>query len=129
GVRTHSITAVYAGNTTFIGSTSTAISVTVSRASTTTTLASTPNPSSGGQAVTFTATVTPAYGGSPTAPVTFIDGITTLGSVGVNATTHQATLVISTLAAGTHNVVANFVGGLDSAPSSSATVSQTVNPE
>jgi Bacterial Ig-like domain (group 3) len=129
GVRTHSITAVYAGNTTFIGSTSTAISVTVSRASTTTTLASTPNPSSGGQAVTFTATVTPAYGGSPTAPVTFIDGITTLGSVGVNATTHQATLVISTLAAGTHNVVANFVGGLDSAPSSSAAVAQTVNPE
>ncbi len=129
GVRTHTITAVYAGNTTFIGSSSTAISVTVTRASTTTTLASTPNPSSGGQAVTFTATVTPAYGGSPTAPVTFIDGSTTLGSVGVNATTHQATLVISTLAAGTHNVVANFVGGLDSAPSSSAAVTQTVNPE
>jgi hypothetical protein len=128
GVRTHSITAVYAGNTTFIGSSSTAISVTVSLASTTTTLASTPNPSSGGQAVTFTATVTPAYGGSPTAPVTFIDGSTTLGSVGVNATTHQATLVVSTLGAGTHNVVANFVGGLNSAPSSSAAVTQTVNP-
>ena len=64
-----------------------------------------------------------------TAPVTFIDGSTTLGSVGVNATTHQATLVVSTLGAGTHNVVANFVGGLNSAPSSSAAVDQKVNPE
>jgi hypothetical protein len=47
----------------------------------------------------------------------------------VNATTHQATLVVSTLGAGTHNVVANFVGGLNSAPSSSAAVDQKVNPE
>jgi len=126
-VGNHSITAVYNGNAGFNSSSSSAAGVTVTAASTTTTLASTPNPANGGQAVTLTATVTGAYGGATTAPVTFLDGSTVLGSAAVNGTTHQSTLTVSTLAAGTHNLAANFLGGTNFAPSSSSVLSQTVN--
>ncbi len=124
---THSLTAVYAGATNFIGSTSAAVTETVSKAATTTSLISTPNPSSSGQAVTFTATVLGANGGSPTAGVRFTDGATILGTVGVNATTHQATLVVSTLTTGTHNVTATFLGGGNFTASTSSVVAQVVN--
>ena len=125
---THSITAVYSGPAvTFTGSTSAAVTVTVSRAPTTTTLTSTPNPSTSGQSVTFTATVLGANGGSPTAGVRFTEGTTVLGTVAVNATTHQATLVLSTLAVGTHNVTATFLGGGNFLGSTSGVVTQVVN--
>jgi hypothetical protein len=125
-VRQHSIVAVYSGSPSFSASTSAAITQTINRATTTTTLASTPNPSTSGTAVTFTATVTPAYGGSPTANVTLKDGSTLIGTVALSATTHQATFVISTLAAGTHNITATFVGGGSFAPSTSAVLQQVV---
>src|SRR5437870_6931466 len=56
-VGTHSITAQYLGNTNFSGSTSTAVSQVVNKASTTTTLTSSVNPSVFGQSTTFTSTV------------------------------------------------------------------------
>lgn len=125
---THSITAVYSGpSTTFIGSTSVAITVTVSKAPTTTTLTSTPNPSTSGQAVTFTATVLGANGGSPTSGVRFTEGTTILGTAAVNATTHQAMLVLSTLTVGTHNITATFLGGGNFTGSTSGALAQIVN--
>jgi hypothetical protein len=126
-VRSHSITAVYAGSPSFGASTSSPVSQTVNRATTTTTLASTPNPSTGGTVVTFTATVVGAYGGNPTANVTLKDGTTLIGTAAVSATTHQATFAISTLSVGTHNVTATFVGGEGFAPSSSAVLQQIVH--
>jgi hypothetical protein len=125
-VRQHSIVAVYAGSPNFSGSTSAPVTQTVTRASTTTTLASTPNPSTAGTAVTFTATVLGAYGGNPTANLTLKDGTTVLGTAAVSATTHQVSFVISTLAVGTHNITATFVGGPNFAPSSSAVLQQVV---
>ena len=125
-VHSHSITAVYAGDPNFSASTSAAVSQIVNRATTTTTLASTPNPSTGGTAVTFTATVVATYGGSPTANVTLKDGTTIIGTAAVSATTHQAIFVISTLSVGTHNITATFVGGASYAPSSSAVLQQVV---
>jgi hypothetical protein len=122
----HSITAVYPGAAAFLASTSASITTTVSKASTTTTLMSSPNPSSSGQAVTFTATVLGAYGGSPTASVTFMDGSTILGRVATDAITHQATLVISTLAVGAHYVTATFSGNANFAASTSAVLEQDV---
>src|SRR5205823_2240064 len=53
----HSLTAVYAGDSRFAGSASIVLRQVVNKAATTTTLTSSPNPSVGGQAVTFTATV------------------------------------------------------------------------
>src|SRR5262249_20294312 len=55
-------------------------------ARTTTTIASALNPSTIGQSVTFTMTVTPAEsdGSAPTGTVTIKDGTTVLGTVGLN---------------------------------------------
>ena len=64
-----------------------------------------------GQAVTLTATiaVVPPNTGTPNAgTVTFMDGNTSLGSVPVNAGT--ATLVTTSLAAGTHVLTADYSG-------------------
>ena len=74
-VGTHTITAVYGNDTNFAGSTGTlAGGQTVTQASTTTTLTANvaDNTSQYGQSVTFTATVTPQNGGTPTGNVTFI---------------------------------------------------------
>ena len=54
----HSITAVYGGDTGFAGSTSNILSQVVQSESTTS-ISSSANPSAAGQLVTFTATVTP----------------------------------------------------------------------
>jgi hypothetical protein len=125
-VASHSIVAVYTGSANFSGSTSPAITQIVNRASTTTTLTSTPNPSTRGTAVTFTATIVGAYGGTPSNTVTFKDGTTTIGSVVLSATSHKVTFVISTLTVGTHNITATFVGGASFAPSTSAVLQQVV---
>ena len=125
-VASHSIVAVYSASANFSGSTSLAITQIVNRASTTTTLTSTPNPSTRGTAVTFTATVLGAYGGTPSNTVTFKDGTTSIGSVVLSSTSHQVTFVISTLAVGTHNITATFVGGASFAPSTSAVLQQVV---
>src|SRR5207245_1231245 len=68
-------------------------------AATSTSLTSTPNPSTVGQAVTLSSTVT-SGAGVPTGTVTFRDGATVLGTV--TLVNGSASLSISTLAAGTH---------------------------
>jgi hypothetical protein len=95
---------------------------------TTTTLASSSNPSVFGQMVTFTATVTPSSGsGTPTGMVTFTDGAATLGSSALNG--GVATLTTSSLAVGTHSIVASYGGDSNFNGSTSNTVSQTVNKD
>src|SRR4029077_20561604 len=63
----HSITVVYSGNANFNGSTSTALTQTVNKAGTTTSVVSSANPSAFGQSVTFTATVAAVAPGTGTA--------------------------------------------------------------
>ena len=73
---THSITAIYSGDTLYNTSVSTAITQVVNMpVSTTTTLTSSSNSSVYGQSATFTATVTPSSGtgSTPTGMVTFYD--------------------------------------------------------
>jgi hypothetical protein len=125
-VGAHSITAVYAGDTNFATSTSPAFSQTVNTATSTTTLVSSANPSNLGQAVTFTATVTPSSGtGTPTGTVTFIDGSTTLGTGTLSS--GQATFTTSTLTAGSHLITARYNGDTNFSGSSSSPLNQTVN--
>src|SRR5439155_1116337 len=83
---THAITAVYAGDTTFNGSTSGTVSQVVNKVDTTTALSSSANPSVVGQAVTFTASVTGTApgAGTPSGTVTFQDGATPLGTGTLN---------------------------------------------
>jgi len=98
------------------------------RASTTTTLASSPNPSTVGQAVTLTATVRPVAPatGVPTGTVAFKDGAVTIGSATLGAT-GSASISVTTLATGSHPLTAVYSGSLDFLTSTSATVTQVVN--
>lgn len=85
--------------------------VVLNAAGTSVQLTSSPDPSTVGQAVTFTATVTGTLQKSPPPPsgkVTFKDGVTILGSASLNNGT--ATFTTSALAKGTHNIVARYSG-------------------
>jgi hypothetical protein len=93
-------------------------------ASTATTLGSSPNPSTYGVSVTFTATVSSGTG-TPTGSVTFKDGATTLGTSPLNG--GQATLSTSSLAGGAHSITASFSGDSSHASSTSTSLMQTVN--
>jgi VCBS repeat-containing protein len=77
---------------------------------TTTALSSSQNPSVFGQAVTFTATVSPvrAVGATPTGTVTFLDGGSAIGSGTVSG--GMATLTTSVLAVGNHTVTVSYGG-------------------
>ncbi len=120
---THPITATYNGDTTFAGSTSSTVSQVVNQATTTTTLTSNPNPSTFGQSVTLTATVS-ATGGTPTGTVDFNDNGTVItGCTSQALSGGQATCTISTLSIGSHLLTATYSGDTTFAPS---TVTQTV---
>ena len=118
----HSITAVYSGDATYAGSTSSQLSQVVVKAKTTVTLASSANPSVVGQAVTFTAQVSP---GTATGTITFKDGNKVLGTVAlVNG---QATFTTAALGGGRHSITAVYSGDATNAGSTSAVLTQVVN--
>jgi hypothetical protein len=117
----HSITAVYSGATNFFASTSAAFAQKV-LATTSTVVASSANPSVFGQMVTFTATVTP---NAATGTVTFKAGAIVVGTNPVVA--GKASVGTSTLAVGAHSITATYNGDANFAPSTSPSVSQTVN--
>lgn len=102
-----------------------------SLAPTTTTVASSVNPSQFHQAVTFTATVTyNPLAGTPDSPIQFFDGTTFLGSVAnpVYSAGHAtATFTTSTLALGTHNITATFMGDAHFNTSTSLPLVQNVD--
>jgi hypothetical protein len=123
-VGTKSIEAVYVGDTNFASSTSKTVSQVVSKATSTTTLASSQNPSTYGQPVTFTATVAPQFSGTPSGTVVFKDGTTTLTSVKLSGGT--AGYTTSTLTTGTHTITATYNGSTSFSSSSSAPLTQTI---
>jgi hypothetical protein len=128
-VGSHSITAVYSGDSTFATSTSSALTQTVSAGivGTTTALTSSPNPSVFGQTATFAATVTPSSGTStPTGTVSFFDGAKLLGSSGVGAN-GLALFSTSSLSVGTHSITAQYGGDASFAGSTSSPLSQSVS--
>ena len=124
----HSITASYVGDTSFTGSTSSALTQTVNQADTTTTVTSATNPSVFGQSVTFTATVAAAApgAGTPTGNVTFKDGATTLGSGTLNGS-GQATFATSSLTVSAHSITAVYGSDTNFKTSTSGILTQTVN--
>jgi hypothetical protein len=115
-----SLTAQYNGDTSHAPSTSAPVLETVLEA-TTVTLAASPNPSSVGQSVTLTATVSPA---TATGTVTFYNGSTSLGQSTV--TLGSATFT-SSFTAGVLSLTAQYNGDASNAPSTSnPPVGQTV---
>jgi hypothetical protein len=123
---THTITAVYSGDTNFTTSTSQAFTATVLPA-TQTTLTSSLNPSVFGQAITFTATVGPVTPGTgtPTGSVSFMSGSTVLGTGTLSG--GIATFTTSGLTAGSNSITASYSGNTMFGPSTSAILSQMVN--
>jgi Bacterial Ig-like domain (group 3) len=107
-VASHLIQATYSGDLFYAPSTGTLNQV-VGRASTTTALSSSLNPSTSGQPVTFTATVTVNAPGAgiPNGIVNFMDGNTLLATVTLNSS-GIATYTTSTLSVGSQNVKAVY---------------------
>ncbi len=121
----HVITAVYAGDSNFGASTSKPVKQVVNKATTTTTLASSQNPSKVGQSVTFTASVTPEFSGTVKGTVTFYDGTAALKTVTLIAGAAQFTT--SKLTSGMHSITATY-NGSPSLSGSSDSLTQTVQP-
>src|SRR5205085_2881824 len=102
----HSIVASYSGDGANTASISSALSQTISKASSTTSLATSQTPSLPGVSVTFTATVS---GSAPTGTVSFLDGGTSIAgcsSIALTGTGNLRTAACSTLSllAGTHSM-------------------------
>ncbi|MGH9604658.1 MAG: Ig-like domain repeat protein [Terracidiphilus sp.] len=97
--------------------------------STKTTAVSSPNPSYYGNAVTFTATVTP--GGTaptPTGSVNFVYNGLVLGSGTLSGNPAQASFATSSLTVGTDPIAAVYVGDANNTASTSPILNQVVNP-
>lgn len=123
---THQLTASYSGDSSFSGSTSSALSYQVNQAGTSTSVVSSGSPSNQGQSVTFTATVTSNTTGIPTGTVTFYaDSTTNLGSASLS--NGQAKLSTSALTAGSHTITAQYNSDSNFTGSTSAGISQVVN--
>lgn len=124
----YSITAVYAGDTTYNVSTSTAQALLVGTpvlSPTSTSVTSSAANGNQGAAITFTATVSSSASGTPTGTVTFFDGTTSLGAA-ATLSGGKATLTTSTLSAGTHAITATYSGDTSFMGSTSASLTQTI---
>jgi hypothetical protein len=99
----------------------------LSKQSSSTSITSNLNPSTYGNSVTFTATVTPSTP-TPTGQVTFYDGGTQIGTP-QTLSSGTATLSISNPAVGSHSITASYGGDSNyTGSTSSPALSQTVNP-
>ncbi len=120
----HSITATYSGDFYYVGSAAPAVTETVNKAATSTSLTSSLNPSFAGQSVTFTATVKAATSGTPAGTVTFSNGSSTLGKVALSG--GKAAFTTSSLSIGGHKITASYGGESEYSASVSAALPQTV---
>jgi hypothetical protein len=123
-VSSNAIAAVYSGDSNLAGSTSKAVTQVVGKATTTTALASSLNPSNFGQSVTFTASVSPEFSGKVTGTVTFYDGTTALKGVPVSG--GLAKFITSKLTSGMHDITATYSGSTSFTGSSTSLI-QVVN--
>ena len=114
---TDAITAIYSGDSSFLTSYGT-IPVAISKARTSTTVATSTSPTESGQSVTFTATVSVVSPGStavayPTGIVTFYANGTSIGTGMLNVVggQDQATLTTGALSTGSHSITATYTSG------------------
>jgi hypothetical protein len=98
-----------------------ALQLNVNATAPTLTVASSGSPSTYGDAVTFTATIS----SGPTGAVTFYDGGVSIGTGSINGTT--ATFTTSSLIAGAHTITASWPGNSNYGTVASSAISQVVN--
>jgi Big-like domain-containing protein/VCBS repeat protein len=120
----HAIVATYQGDSNFMGSNSPTYTENIIQASTTITVASSPNPISLGQATTLTATIQPGAGNTATGAVMFLDNMAPMGFA--NVSNNSASLTVSTLTVGTHAITAQYTGDNNFSGSTSAAIPETV---
>jgi hypothetical protein len=126
-VGTHLVTAVYSGDEAHLGSVSNAVPVVVVPDATAVSLASSSNPATAGESVTFTATVKAAgQAPIPIGPVIFMDDSAEMGAAMLNSS-GSATFSTAALGPGSHSVSAKYTGSVTATPSSSASLAETIN--
>ncbi|GFO70066.1 hypothetical protein GMLC_36450 [Geomonas limicola] len=103
--------------------TSNSATLTVSKKTSSTSLATSGSPVSQGTSVTLTATVTGS--GTPTGSVTFLDGATQLGTAALNGS-GSASYSSSALSVGSHTLTAQYGGDASFNGSTSAPLTQTI---
>ncbi len=124
-VGSDSITATIAAGGNYTSATSSAITQAVNSA-TVATLSSSVNPADYGVSIILSATVSAASGPTPTGTVLFYDGSTEIGSG--NLQSGNAAFTTSSLSIGTHPLTASYQGSSTDLASTSAPVSQVVQP-
>ena len=130
GVGAHSLVAAYSGDNSFTASTSSAEAVTITKASTTSTVASSAN---SGKTLTLTATIaTQSSGAAPSGTVNFMDGSTTLGTGPVTGTagtsanaSGTATASVTFTTTGTQSITAVYSGDANYSASTSPAITVT----
>ncbi|HTC93897.1 MAG TPA: Ig-like domain repeat protein, partial [Terriglobales bacterium] len=130
-VGSHSITAVYSGDSSFAAGTSSPLVQNVNQAASATAVSSNSNPSSFGQTVTFTATVSALApgAGTPSGAVQFQDGGNNLGPAVTLSSGTAALPPTSSLTVGAHNITAIYMGDGNFTGSTSSSFMQTVNKD
>jgi RHS repeat-associated protein len=122
-VGSHNLSAIYSGDANNATSISTVLMRDINQTASSTTLNATPNPASLGQNVTLIARIN---GYNPSGNLTFMDGSTVLGTVGVQGA--AATLSLNSLIQGNHGFTAVYNGDINNLTSSSTVVNLTVTP-
>jgi sugar lactone lactonase YvrE len=120
-VGTHSITAVYSGDSNFLSTTSAAMTQTIVKASAGVTLTSSPNPSPFQQAFALMASVSP---NTATGTVQFKEGTTVLGTATLSG--GLASIAPGTLPVGTHSITAVYSGDGNYLASTSAVLAESI---
>lgn len=125
----HTIVAVYSGDSTYASSTSAPVVETMAQIGTSTAVSSSTNPAPAGAAITLNAAVQASVanptGGPISGTVTFMNGGTALGTVTLNAN-GLASLPVSTLPLGQDNITAIYKGNANYIASTSAPITITV---
>lgn len=121
----HSVTAVYAGDTNTLPGTSPVLIQTTNPWVTTLTLSSSLGSAMVGSPLTFSVAVTPTSTAVPTGFVTLTDGSTVLATMTLDSSGHGST-TLSNLAVGKHSITATFRGDVTNAASQSSLLSVVV---
>jgi DNA-binding beta-propeller fold protein YncE len=125
-VGTHSLTAQYTGDASYNPASSSAVNATVNPATPSVALASTPNPSAEGDAVSISAAVS-GSAGTPVGTISFMDGGTAIaGCESVPLASGSASCEVDALGAGSHSLTAAYSGDSNYASATSAPHTQSV---